>query len=360
MLDERHTLTLDLPSTATATATATVGRPPRPGSLKVLVRTLLLSAAALLLLAWLLHDAPVHQVVQRAAELEWQHAAGALAGLLGCYVIRAWRLRSEWRHRLPAGRGGLLECLCMILTHNAAVLLMPLRSGEAGYLWLLHRRWQVSLADAARSLLWLRLQDAIVLALLGLLLLPPWALAARVLLLLCALVTLCTLAAALAGRRGERPASPWLRTLLSALQQALKARRNDLTGWCCSVANWTLKLMVAALLFQALSGVDLDVALRAAVGGELGGAMPLQGPAGLGTYEAGAWAALQLGQGASALPPQGLAGLVLAALSVHCIFLVIALASAAVALLAMPAINAREAARDGLCDGSSYSMKDAS
>lgn len=365
MAEPRASIALGLPAAARS--------PAWPSRFKPFVRSALLAGAALLLLGWLLRDAPLHPLLQRLAALPRTDWIATVAALFICYLVRAWRLRAEWRQRLPADRpgvGSLHECLCMVLTHNAAVLLMPLRSGEAGYLWLLHRRWRIGMADAARSLMWLRLQDAAVLALLALLLLPPWAPAARVLLVACAIVLLGTGMAMLKGRRDAADGSGRLQAALGALQRLLRSRSNDAAGWCCSGLNWVVKIGIAALLFQALAGIAPASALRAATGGELGGAMPLQGPAGLGTYEAAAWAAVQLGWPAHAAPGEGpgagsasaapgaaadapaLGAVVLAALTVHGVFLAIALSAAAVAAVAMPSLRGRWP--------DSYHMKDVS
>jgi hypothetical protein len=67
--------------------------------------------------------------------------------------------------------------------------------------------------------------------------------------------------------------------------------RNDRAGWALCAANWLLKLAVFALLLHALAPLDFAAALRGALGGELASVLPLQGPAGVGTYEAGVWAA---------------------------------------------------------------------
>jgi hypothetical protein len=93
----------------------------------------------------------------------------AVAGLWGSYGLRAERLRREWgtwgrTHRPEARMPSLSDSVDLFLTHNAALLLLPMRAGEAGYPWLLHRRFGIPVAESVRSLVWLRLQDALVLA----------------------------------------------------------------------------------------------------------------------------------------------------------------------------------------------------
>jgi hypothetical protein len=253
-------------------------------------RSLLLTIAALVLLGWLLHKAPWELLRQRAVALPLWGWLLAAAGLAVTYLIRAARLRSEWSRR---GDATTRECLRLTLAHNVALLMLPMRAGEAGYVWLVRRRWNASLAEATASLLWMRLQDAYVLGLIAAAALPPWPAPTRIA-LACSLLLLTSSLLPWLARMGRRR---W--SLLDRISRLLSARRNDATGWVCSVANWSLKLCVIGLLFAALAGLDASAALRAAVGGELAGALPIQAPAGLGSYELGA--SLAAGTGAVSL-----------------------------------------------------------
>jgi hypothetical protein len=324
---------------------------------------------SLLILALLLAKLDWAQFRRAAAEVPLWAWAGGSAGVLASHVLRALRLRSEWQPRTGATLG---ECLRLALLHNAAVLLLPFRSGEAGYAWWLHRRWGVSLAEALHSLLWLRLQDLAVLGLLALLLLLPVSLpvSATLTLALAGLlvvavpallrrlaarfhvdaagVTGATGTTGMTGMTGAGVPAPTagaaqgalarsIVRVLGKLLQALAARRSGLSSWVFALANWSLRLAVVAGLLVALGVLDLPAGLRGALGGELGALMPLQGPAGLGTYEAGVWAGAawhgataQAGRLASAAGAAELAG---AALAVHALWLATGLVAAALAAL---------------------------
>ena len=265
---------------------------------------------------WLLQHADLGQLATQAARLPaWAWLAAALALLAG-HGLRALRVQREWLH---VRHLGLAACLRLVLLHNAAVILMPLRSGEAGYLWLVHRHWGVGWRAAGLSLLRWRLQDATVLALLAVALLLPFTPAARFLLIVC-LVTCVALL--------QRPVLAWLAQRKASLAPldpqgpALGARLAN--GWLASGGNWTLKVLALGGLLTALAGLSPADALRAALGGELAGVQPLQGPAGLGTYEAGIWLA-------SGAPAQAQATVVAAALAVHAFSLAVALGAAALA-----------------------------
>lgn len=297
------------------------------------MKKFLRAALALALLAgvwwWLLQHADLAAMVGRIASLPaWAWAMAGL-GLLVGHLMRALRLRAEWRHR---GDPGLAACLRMVLVHNAAVLLIPLRGGEGAYLWMVTRQWGVGWAAAAASLLRWRLQDLLVLCAAAILLLMPWSVAGRLL----ALLALILLAA-----NGLPPLWPWLARRSGLADQAglagpgeQGAQRRVLLrdlwrGTGASLGLWSLKIMANGGLIGALAGLPLEAALRAGLGGELGGVQPLQPPAGLGAYEAGVWLAARL-------PVERAPELVAAALAVHAFSLCIALGAAALAHVAIP------------------------
>jgi uncharacterized membrane protein YbhN (UPF0104 family) len=297
--------------------------PSRPAQrLRRAARVLLPLALLWLAWEWLLQHVDLRELAQQAARLPaWAWLAAAAALLCG-HALRALRLQREWRHIQPVG---LAICLRLVLTHNAAVILMPLRSGEAGYLGLVQRHWGVGWRASGLSLLRWRLQDATVLALLAVLLLLPWNPAARVLLALSALAVIATL---------QRPCLAWLAARRSASDSRHGGHHDSgpLTGWLASAGNWGLKVLALGGLLRVLTDLPSVHALRAALGGELAGVQPLQGPAGLGTYEAGVWLA-------SGAPAAAQAQVVAAALAVHAFSLAVALGAAALAqLIPAPAL----------------------
>jgi hypothetical protein len=180
----------------------------------------------------------------------------AVAGLWGSYGLRAERLRREWgtwgrTHRPEARMPSLSDSVDLFLTHNAALLLLPMRAGEAGYPWLLHRRFGIPVAESVRSLVWLRLQDALVLALLGLLGLAPGPAWLR----LAGVAALVLLLWGLLPRLSRQLGQWWPRW--QALQGTLVAHRGDLTGWGLCVGNWLLKLAVLGGVLALLAGLPV-------------------------------------------------------------------------------------------------------
>ena len=236
-------------------------------------------------------------------------------GWLSSFLFRAFRFKGEWDAH---GKISLWDSLSLTFLHNAAVILVPFRVGELGYPVLVQKLLNVSLQQCIRSLLWLRLQDGIVLLSLAFLLLPFLSTELRIA-GLSVVVTLC-----LATQKW------WLRLLRSRhfLIRQVRAflhQRSSPWGWFWSAANWIVKLLVVSLMLSNLTGLDTLQTLRGALAGELSALLPLTGPAGLGTYEAGVWTGL-------GLTWQEMKGLMGSVLLTHLFFLCISLLGAVVAL----------------------------
>jgi hypothetical protein len=236
-------------------------------------------------------------------------------GWLSSFLFRAFRFKGEWNAH---GKISLWDSLSLTFLHNAAVILVPFRVGELGYPVLVQKLLNVSLQQCIRSLLWLRLQDGIVLLSLAFLLLPFLSTELRIA-GLSVVVILC-----LATQKW------WLRLLRSRhfLIRQVRAflhQRSSPWGWFWSAANWIVKLLVVSMMLSNLTGLDTLQTLRGALAGELSALLPLTGPAGLGTYEAGVWTGL-------GLTWQEMKGLMGSVLLTHLFFLCISLLGAVVAL----------------------------
>ena len=266
---------------------------------------------SLLLCVWLYYQLKSFEWHGLLEGVPWFWWPLATLGWLASYAIRAWRLQQEWADhaQVPWSR-----CLSLVLRHNAAVLIVPLRLGEASYLLGVTRQWGVDVRSAAWSLLRLRLQDAVVLGSLAAAWLLPggaWVVGGTAMLLLVWRLRLSRVGPSASGRGGR---------FWKELTRLLLSR-----GWVHSVVNWSLRLAVIGGWLCLLAPLVPAAAIGAAAGAELGALWPLQGPAGLGSFELGAWTAAQwLGQS----PP----GLLAAALTAHLFCITVALAGALVAL----------------------------
>lgn len=257
-------------------------------------------------------------------------AVGVL-GLMTSHLLRAGRMRAEWQQTLGMD---WRTAWGLVVTHSAWVVLVPMRAGEAVYVWALHRRGGISLSLAAASLLKLRVQDMGILVCLAVMVWLPVPVPLRMALGLLLLALMMT-------------GFPWLWRQVRARWQPQAEEpgtpaappRLAWRSWGYAVANWLVKLAAIGWLLAVLSGLNGLTAMAAALGGEWGAAMPFQPPAGLGPYEAGVWAGahlahLALGTAAgafTALPPS--LNLPAAALVVHLMALATTVTSALLARL---------------------------
>jgi hypothetical protein len=239
----------------------------------------------------------------------------SITGLSASHWLRAGRLKTEWSSQL---RISWPQAWGLMVKHSAWVVLAPFRTGEAIYVWALHKQGGVSLKAASISLLRLRIQDAWVVTVLSLCLfapIPAWGQLVSALLLLCLSVWMTH--------------QFWHRinqTLVKSegLQKAT-IKAPALKSWFFAISNWVVKGCAVALPLYALLPVGFVNALQGAFAGELSAILPLQPPAGAGLYQAGVFFGLQTYS--SVIWKDAIA----AALIVHVMLLTVTLLSAALA-----------------------------
>ncbi|WP_374592441.1 lysylphosphatidylglycerol synthase transmembrane domain-containing protein [Aquabacterium sp.] len=277
-------------------------------------------ALGLGLLGWLLHKLPLAALPETLTRIDPMVWAQTLAGLLLSYALRASRMQvvmAPAPRRLIAGKG----VWRVMLMYNAALNLLPFRGGELSFPWFAARELGLTTAHSVAAWLWMRIQDVAVLALLGVLAWPGFTLTHRL-----GLVALW-----LAGALLMRPVAHWIfGRLLPARAEddprrwvqfaaRLRLALEDPThhhplSWVYTLGNWLVKLAAGAVLISAACGSSFAVAWAGALGGELVVILPVQGPAGFGTYEAGVAAGMAWLGGSHAVAPQAAA---LAALCWH-------------------------------------------
>lgn len=289
------------------------------------------------LLAWLLHQVPLSTVRTAWLKPDALTWGVTLLGLGVSYLLRAARLQAVMglaSRDGPRWLGLRLDALRVILMHNAAVNLLPMRAGELSFPWLASTQLRMPLAQAVASLLWMRLQDLAVLLALGLMLWPGvpmvWRGAGLLLLVLGWLAGLKILNAlhASISSKPDVSGAKW-KALLQRLHTALlDPHHHRPAAWLFTWANWAIKLTAGALLLSAITQTGMGAGWAGALGGELAAVVPIQGPAGFGTYEAGVWAGFALSLPSSSAQ---LGQAVPAALALHLCFLLCAVAAGAIA-----------------------------
>ena len=286
-----------------------------------LIKILLaLTTSCVFLAWWFTHGMPA-SLAQDFLALPWTVVLLAITGLVLTYLLRGWRVCREFK-QFPKMRFG--AALQVVLWHNASVNVMPFRSGEAAFPWLLNRRFDISLTRATASLLWLRIQDTCVVLMLGVWVLADIELLLRVVLSF-GLVVAALLFAKWSRAASPRPFTQWPWKYVNGFRQALaESNAHSPEGWWVTLANWLIKLSVQAMLFAALLQVGFQTGLAGTFGAELAAVTPLQGVAGIGSYEAAS---------AAAMLPWGVEWSVglRTALVVHLVVLFCALSCAAIA-----------------------------
>lgn len=258
----------------------------------------------LVLLGWATQGADWAALGERIARTPvWVWPTTALAWL-GAVLLRAWRLQREWA---PLHAFAFGESLHLSVAHAAANAALPVRFREAGYVRLLNRHGGIPLGRAAGSLVWLRWQDLTAVLAIGGALLLPMSAAARAATAALVLLIGAIVLPQCARRLGS--ATAWPRRW----HGAVVVQAHDPDGWIASVGAVLLRVGGAALLLPHLSGASGPAVLGTAAGLALSTLLPLQGTAGLGTFEAGAWAGAAIAGGDAA-------ALAAAAATVHLLY----------------------------------------
>jgi uncharacterized membrane protein YbhN (UPF0104 family) len=261
----------------------------------------------------------------------------AIALILATYAIRALRIC-----RYFEGRGAFGAWLRLLLQHNLMLNLLPMRAGEFAFPILMNRYFDVPSSRSLPALLWLRILDLHTLLLILFLVVTWIAIPAAVLpvaLIWLAALPLLVHAAkkvsANLGLRDSRIARLGSATLAGMPQSAIRLTES----WAWTMLSWALKLAVFGWVFSTLSSTTYLNGLLAAMGGELSSILPVHGPAGAGTYEAGVAAAvLPVG-----VPVQEA---IIGAVNLHLFVLGVSMVSAFVSLFGRPIVReARPLAR---------------
>ena len=298
----------------------------------VRIKYFVMSSLTAAFVVWLVWSGQVAQVMIALGTLSTPLLLLLFAGMIVTYLLRALRVYYEFA---DATRGRFAACLQLVLTHNALVNVLPMRAGELSFPVLLKREFGVPMMRSGGSLLWLRAQDAIILAALSVVVWPGLAPAMRI-----AGVCLLVIGGVLLPHVAQRLLAQFNTGKLGDICAALaESAHHARIGWLWTIANWVVKLTVLSQVFAQLLAVDWQVGAAGAVGGELAAILPVQGVAGIGSYEAGAAAALKLSDIAWV---DGLK----AAFSLHLLVLVSALISAGIALLASAILKNRVASDD--------------
>lgn len=298
----------------------------RKASIKQVLKQAIGWILGLALLGWLLHKLPLDALPAALARIDALVWAQALGGLIFSYALRASRMQVVMApppRRLVAGKG----VWRVMLMYNAALNLLPFRGGELSFPWFAARELGLSTAHSVAAWLWMRIQDVAVLALLGVLAWPGFTFEHRlglVALWLLGVLLMRPVARLVFGwmlpAQIENDPRGWVQ-FAAKLRLALEdPTHHHPLSWVYTFANWVVKLASGSVLIAAACGASFTAAWAGALGGELVVILPVQGPAGFGTYEAGVAAGMAWLGGSDSVSPHAAA---LAALCWHVTMLVV-------------------------------------
>ncbi len=219
-------------------------------------------------------------------------------GLMGLsYLSRAWRNVDYFRISTRPQR---LTVLRITLIHNLLNQLLPMRSGEVSFPYLMKRELTLPLAQTGAGLIWFRLLDLHTLVTITLL---SFIVTTQQLALLFPFWLGLTLGVWLAFRwqpRWRQLLTGWQResrlktTTLNALNGLPENARIAFFSWIWTVVNWGCKLLALIWLLGQFAPAPLYALTTGVVSGELTSVLPVHTPGGIGSYEAGVAAGLSL------------------------------------------------------------------
>jgi uncharacterized membrane protein YbhN (UPF0104 family) len=204
------------------------------------------------------------------------------------YAVRALRLYDYFRGEM---QGKFILCFKLFLQHNMLNNLLPMRSGELSFPWLMSRYFAVPPIRSIPALFWFRLLDlhtlltvalAVVIGLphksIWSLLLPLW-------------LAVPYVGFRLGGRlqrifdsRAEGRLTGIASRMFASLPQSQRA---FWWSWAWTLCNWVVKLAVFAWVLLLFIDAPVVAAWVGAIAGDLTSVLPIHGVAGAGTFEAG-------------------------------------------------------------------------
>jgi len=204
-------------------------------------------------------------------------------GLLTTYLLRGWRVAYEFRDYPELS---LSRSIQIVLWHNASLNFLPFRSGEVTFPYLLRRVAQVPLMQSMASLTHLRMQDASTVLILGVAFWPGLEWATRLLVSGLVVVVLIGLYRWLRTPSDWQDSTTLIKRKIAPFRHAMATGNpNALQSWFLTVSNWVIKISVQAALYCYLANIDFSAGVMATISSEVAAFSPVQGVAGIGTFE---------------------------------------------------------------------------
>ncbi|WP_275789927.1 lysylphosphatidylglycerol synthase domain-containing protein [Pararhizobium gei] len=276
------------------------------------------------------------QLAAQWREIGYAPVFGALMLLVATYFIRCYRIYDYFHDGV---RGRFLSLFRVTQIHNLMNIMLPFRAGETSFPLLMRTEFAISLTRSTSALLLMRLLDLHALcaaAGIGFVMESGRGAYAWLLwgiFLVAPLLLFCLKGRALAIADRHLPEK--LSKFLVEIEAGLPAdAAGFLRAWLLTILNWAAKVAVLVWALFSIGVSPLGACFGGALGGELSSVLPVHAPAGVGTYPAGITAgAISFGAPAHGAGLDLLAG---AAINVHVLILVSAIAGTILSVLLSP------------------------
>ncbi|ASY62139.1 hypothetical protein SJ05684_c06750 [Sinorhizobium sojae CCBAU 05684] len=274
-------------------------------------------------------------LMRQWAEVGATPILSALALLIATYFVRCYRIYDYFPEQT---RGRFLTLLRVTQTHNLLNIMLPFRAGETSFPLLMRTEFGVPLLRGTSALLVMRLLDLhalVIVAAIGLLGASQqagwWVLWLLAFFSPLGFFLLRARVLAVARRLMPGRIAPYFAEVEAGLPEHVPA---FLRAWAMTMLNWAVKVVILAWVLAIMGVVPFAASFGGALGGELSSALPVHGPAGVGTYAAAIVAgAISFG---AAGDPATLGMLARASVNTHLIVVVSAVAGTLLSLALKP------------------------
>jgi len=236
--------------------------------------------------------------------------------IFSSYITRALRIYYYFNSDY---QGPFKIYLKISIYHNFMNNILPMRTGELSYPFLLKKNLNMSIKNSSSSLIWFRFLDLITLIFLVQITVSTLLSQSTFFYFIICLSFIAPAILFYSAKYISIPLdsnSNLLVKLLNFLVTSIpKTTKGLISSWFFTISTWLLKLSVFAWFISSSLQIDLSNGLLAAIASEFTSILPIHSFAGFGTYEAGI---------IGTLAPQNLAdtkAIVVSATSLHLIIL---------------------------------------
>jgi uncharacterized membrane protein YbhN (UPF0104 family) len=248
------------------------------------------SLLAVALYAWLVqHYYGWQNLIATWQSVSFTQLASSIALLFFTYAVRATRI---YYYFSPARNYPLASCIKIMLVHNLLNNLLPMRTGEASFPFLMRKEFGTALSTATALLVMLRILDLQILLVIGGLSFLLFTQQHGIWIGLLPIIAVFPLVLFPFTRKIKNywarfqhtKIHPYIEPVLDIVPARFAI---FLRMWLLSWLSWGIKIAVFTFIMLRFTQADTHSVMIATFAGELSAVIPIHTPGGLGTYEAG-------------------------------------------------------------------------